>query len=582
MDINGTSQTRTDLKPNESVVSGRYVIDRVIVHRPLLVAYRAYDLAESKLVVLEVLDEALVHDLALMPRLKKEALRAQQLIHDNIVPFQGIEQDGSYLFCTRDYVDGTILGDYLAHLGRPVMFYEAMQVVDQAGMALHYAHRAGILHRSINPQSIVLRYDGRVVLLGFGLPSLTGISSETDVDPVYLSPEQCSGQKVDHHADIYSLAIVAYNMCVGRPPFTGAGVEAAKGSEWERVCWQHVHEPSPFASKLNPDVPQEVSWVLSKALAKQPGERFRSAAEFLAVMKRAWKEADLDPDAMCIEPPPWIREPEIVVPPKLAKSSQPSKPLPAAQNQKVPIFWLVGLLLVVAAVWGVLLIFLFGNFGRDQSVSVYSQGPALTVAVPEYAGVPTWTPPLIPTATETRTSFSVNMMGVSAPTVAVPSGIPFSGLRNLTEEFDWANYVNEVNWRSYTDPRFGFALTYPDGWTVEPGKNALRLYMSERDVGVVVCSCGTRTADAGQWAVRVLELLRNDFPGIEQLEQRIYTAGWLATLARVPQGDDDVQLAILSFGQGQRGYAVVFIAWASDWQGAKPIFDQMAQHMRFP
>ena len=582
MDINGTSQTRTDLKPNESVVSGRYVIDRVIVHRPLLVAYRAYDLAESKLVVLEVLDEALVHDLTLMPRLKKEALRAQQLIHDNIVPFQGIEQDGSYLFCTRDYVDGTILGDYLAHLGRPVMFYEAMQVVDQAGMALHYAHRAGILHRSINPQSIVLRYDGRVVLLGFGLPSLTGISSETDVDPVYLSPEQCSGQKVDHHADIYSLAIVAYNMCVGRPPFTGAGVEAAKGSEWERVCWQHVHEPSPFASKLNPDVPQEVSWVLSKALAKQPGERFRSAAEFLAVMKRAWKEADLDPDAMCIEPPPWIREPEIVVPPKLAKSSQPSKPLPAAQNQKVPIFWLVGLLLVVAAVWGVLLIFLFGNFGRDQSVSVYSQGPALTVAVPEYAGVPTWTPPLIPTATETRTSFSVNMMGVSAPTVAVPSGIPFSGLRNLTEEFDWANYVNEVNWRSYTDPRFGFALTYPDGWTVEPGKNALRLYMSERDVGVVVCSCGTRTADAGQWAVRVLELLRNDFPGIEQLEQRIYTAGWLATLARVPQGDDDVQLAILSFGQGQRGYAVVFVAWASDWQGAKPIFDQMAQHMRFP
>ena len=582
MDINRTPQTRTDLKPNESVLSGRYVIDRVIVHRPLLVAYRAYDLAESKLVVLEVLDEALVHDLTLMPRLKKEALRAQQLIHDNIVPFQGIEQDGSYLFCTRDYVDGTILGDYLAHLGRPVMFYEAMQVVDQAGMALHYAHRAGILHRSINPQSIVLRYDGRVVLLGFGLPSLTGISSETDVDPVYLSPEQCSGQKVDHHADIYSLAIVAYNMCVGRPPFTGAGVEAAKGSEWERVCWQHVHEPSPFASKLNPDVPQEVSWVLSKALAKQPGERFRSAAEFLAVMKRAWKEADLDPDAMCIEPPPWIREPEIVVPPKLAKSSQPSKPLPAAQNQKVPIFWLVGLLLVVAAVWGVLLIFLFGNFGRDQSVSVYSQGPALTVAVPEYAGVPTWTPPLIPTPTETRTSFSVNMMGVSAPTVAVPSGIPFSGLRNLTEEFDWANYVNEVNWRSYTDPRFGFALTYPDGWTVEPGKNALRLYMSERDVGVVVCSCGTRTADAGQWAVRVLELLRNDFPGIEQLEQRIYTAGWLATLARVPQGDDDVQLAILSFGQGQRGYAVVFIAWASDWQGAKPIFDQMAQHMRFP
>ena len=202
MGIEQAPQPRTDLKPSDSVLNGRYVIDRVIAHRPLLVAYRAFDLRVSKPVVLEVLDEALACDLTLMPRLKKEALRAQQLTHDNIVSFQGIEQDGAYLFCIWDYVDGTILGDYLAHLARPASFYEAMQVVDQVGGAVHYAHRAGILHGAINPQTIVLRYDGQVVLSGFGLPSLAGISSETDVDPMYLSPEQCSGQMLDHYTDI--------------------------------------------------------------------------------------------------------------------------------------------------------------------------------------------------------------------------------------------------------------------------------------------------------------------------------------------------------------------------------------------
>jgi len=207
---------------------------------------------------------------------------------------------------------------------------------------------------------------------------------------------------------------------------------------------------------------------------------------------------------------------------------------------------------------------------------------AAPVLSSEYYAVPTWTPPLIPTPTGTRMSLDVGQVVTPPPTVPVAAGILFNGLRPLTDQFDWAGYINGVRWRSYTDPRFGFALTYPEGWSLEAGNNVLRVYMAERDVGVVVCSCGTRVADAGQWAARVQDMLGAEFPGIEQVEQRIYKAGWLATLARVPQDDEDIQMVILSFGQGERGYAVVFVAWASDWQGARPIFDDMAQNMRFP
>ena len=581
------SHSKGNLRSTGAVLHGRYVIDRVLDQRALAVAYRAYDLAESRFVVLEVLDETLTHDPALMPRLQDEALRTAKLVHPNIVPFSGLEREGSLVFGVRDYVDGTLLAAYLARLKRPAMFYEAMQIVDQVGGALHHAHQQGLFHQSVNPKSIVLRHDGRVMLMGFSLPSLVGVSCETDLDPVYLSPEQCSGRQVEYHADIYSLAVVAYVVCVGRPPFDGDGSLGAGDSVWEAIYRAHVTEAPPFASKLNPDLPKEVSWVLSKALAKRPAERFRSSAEFVAVMKRAWKEAGLDPEAMCAEPPPWIRRPEVLPPVKPRRAERPAPVRPESADgvdpkRKVPIYWLAGLFLVVFAVWGVLLTFVLDGSDQNPSGLVFGRERAAPSAASEYYAVPTWTPPLIPTPTETRTSFDIGLSVAPPPTAPIASGILFNALQPLTDEFDWAGYLSGVRWRSYTDPRFGFAVTYPEGWSLEPGNNVLRLYMAERDVGVVVCSCGTRVADAGQWAVRVQQMLGAEFPGIEQLEQRIFKAGWLATLLRVPQGDEDIQMVILSFGQGERGYAVVFTAWASDWQGARPVFDDMAENMRFP
>jgi hypothetical protein len=584
VDSKKAAQGKGKVQPSGSVLAGRYVIDCTLAQRPLLTIYRGYDSAEARWVVLEVLDETLTHDRVLMPRLREEARRTESLIHPNIVRFHGLVEEKGRVFSVRDYVDATTLKDYLAQLARPMSLYEVMQVVQQASAALHHAHRAGILHRSVNPQNIMLRYDGPVLLAGFGLPSLAGISSEADVDSVYLSPEQCAGQKVDYRTDIYSLAVMVYTLCAGQPPFVGTGVDAVKGTPWEKVCWQHVNEPPPFASKLNQDLPKEVSWVLSKALAKHPEERFRSAAEFAVVMKRAAEMAGLDPEAMCLEPPHWQRDPQSLALPQAGRHK--SSPVEHPRAVKMgPILWLAGLFLLVILVWGAFLTFVLGGPNRQQTGLSLIQGPPASSSEAGYPLVPTWTPPFIPTPTATRINLNLALpAGTSVPVVSAAgtSGIPFNALRPLGGQFDWGGYVSRTTWRAYTDPRFGFALVHPDGWTLDPDKNVLRLYMPERDAGVVVLSCGTRQADAGQWAERALEMLRRDSPEIKQLEQRPYPGGWLATLAQIPQDGDDIQVAIFSTGKGDRGYAVIFIAWASDWQGVKPIFDQMVRDMRFP
>jgi serine/threonine protein kinase len=568
---------RGKLESDGVVLAGRFVVDRVIVHRPLVIAYRAWDIQAARPVILEMLDESLVHDPELMPRLRKEAGRSTALVHSNILTFQGLYEGGDRVITVRDYVDGTTLAGFMTQAGGPLPLYEVIQVIEQVAQGLQQAHRAGMLHRAVNPRNIWLRYDGRVLVAGLGLPSLADIGTESEVDPAFLSPEQCSGQKTDHRTDLYSLAAVSFWMCTGQPLFAGCVSGTPGDTEWERICWEQVNAPAPFASKLNPDLPRDIAWVISRGLAKRPEERFRSVAEYVAVMKRAMQEGGLDPDAMLAEPPRWKRDPQPVAPPQMHKG--------AAKTPKrhEAIYWLVGLVLVVAAIWGLLITLMLNRSPLAESRSGPTARPAAAFEPASGGGpLPTWTPPIIigqPTATRLPV-----LLAPPQPTQApaIPGDLPYNALKPATNLFDWDAYTSKVSWRAYTDPHFGYALTYPNGWTVEQSDNVLRLYMPERDAAVVVCSCGTRVADSGQWAVRFLDLLRRDFGDVRQLDQQPYNDRWLATLAQIPQGGDDIQITALSSGQGQSGFDIAFIAWSTDWQGIKPIFDRMAREMRFP
>jgi serine/threonine protein kinase len=562
-----------------AVLAGRFVVDRVIVHRPLVIAYRAWDIRSSRPVILELLDESLVHDPELMPRLRKEAERSTTIVHDNILAFQGLyEEDNNRVIAVRDYVDGTSVARFLTQFGGPLPLYEFVQVIEQASQGLQHAHRSGALHRAINPSNIWLRYDGRVLLAGFGLPSLADIGTEAEVDPAFLSPEQCSGQKSDHRTDLYSLAAVSFWMCTGQPLFAGSVAGTPGDTEWERICWEQVNSPAPFASKLNPDLSRDVAWVISRGLAKRPEERFRSVAEYAAVMKRAMQESGLDVEAMLAEPPRWKRDPQPIAPPRILK--------PDAQTPKRPeaVYWLVGLVLFVAAIWGILITLLLNRGPLLESTpgaAALSRAAAAVDTFPSGGPLPTWTPPII--AQPTATHLPV-LLAPPQPTQgpSIPGDLPYDALKPLTDLFDWDAYASGVSWRAYTDPHFGFALTYPAGWSLEQSDNVLRLYMPERDAAVVVCSCGTRVADSSQWAERFLELLRRDFGEVRQLDQQRYNDRWLATLAQIPQGGDDIQIALLSSAQAQAGFDLAFIAWSTDWQGIKPIFNRMAREMRFP
>ncbi len=566
------------LESDGVVLAGRFVIGQVVVRRPLVTAYRAWDTQTSRPVVLEMLDESLVHDPELMPRLRQEARRSIALIQNNILAFQGLYEDGVRVAAVREYVDGVTLADFMTQTGAPLPLYEFIQVIEQASEGLQHAHRSGILLRAVNPHNIWLRYDGRILLSGFGLPSLVDLGTEAEVDPAFLSPEQSSGQKTDQRTDLYSLAAVSFWMCTGQPLFSGNIPGTPGDTEWERVCWEQVHVPAPFASKLNPDLPRDVAWVISRGLAKRPEERFRSVAEYAAVMKRAMQESGLDPEAMLVEPPRWKRDPQPIAPPHVRKAAV-EKP-----QRSEALYWIVGLLLFVIAIWGVLITLMLhgGSLAEGPSETTVSA----TDVVERFSGggpLPTWTPPII--AQPTATHAAAVLLAPPQPTQAphVPGELPYSALRPLTDRFDWDTYVQNVNWHAYTDPHFGYALTYPGSWTLEQGDNVLRLYMPERDAAVVICSCGTRVANADQWAARFLELLRRDVsPDVQQLDRQPYNDRWLATLAQVPLEGDDIQIAVLSSEQAHGGFDVAFIAWSTDWQGIKPIFDQDGQGYAVP
>ena len=140
---------------------------------------------------------------------------------------------------------------------------------------LDYAHSKGVLHRDLKPSNILIDPDRGPMLADFGLAKivegsvvLTG-SGAIMGTPAYISPEQAGGKSVDHHADIYSLGIVLYEMLTGQVPYQG---ETPMG-----VIVKHLIEPLPMPRSLNPNLPEEVEQVILKALAKEPNDRFAQA-----------------------------------------------------------------------------------------------------------------------------------------------------------------------------------------------------------------------------------------------------------------------------------------------------------------
>jgi len=193
------------------------------------------------------------------------------------------------------YLEAGTLKDRMVE-GRPLPINEIDRIFTQLTEALSYAHSHGVIHRDLKPANALVDSDGNLFLTDFGIAKLLESASprltQTDAimgTPAYISPEQAQAQTVDQRSDIYSLGIILYEMVTGRVPFTADTPLA--------VILKHISDPMPLPSALKTDIPAPIEQVILKALAKEPQDRFATAAEFLSAWKRALDEKDYSPRA---------------------------------------------------------------------------------------------------------------------------------------------------------------------------------------------------------------------------------------------------------------------------------------------
>ncbi|RJO77287.1 Stk1 family PASTA domain-containing Ser/Thr kinase [Nocardia panacis] len=269
-------------------LSSRYELGEIIGFGGMSEVHRARDLRLSRDVAIKVLRADLARDPTFYLRFKREAQNAAALNHPAIVAVYDTgeaEVDGGPLpYIVMEYVDGETLRDIVRGKG-PLPPRRAMEVVADVCAALDFSHKAGIVHRDMKPANIMINRAGAVKVMDFGIARAIHDSSSpmTQTAAVigtaqYLSPEQARGETVDARSDVYSVGCVLFEILTGEPPFTGDSPIA--------VAYQHVREDPRLPSHVHPGVPRELDSVVLKAMAKNPVNRYQSAAEMRADLIR--------------------------------------------------------------------------------------------------------------------------------------------------------------------------------------------------------------------------------------------------------------------------------------------------------
>ncbi|QLY33061.1 serine/threonine-protein kinase [Nocardia huaxiensis] len=263
-----------------------YVIEREVGRGGMGTVYLARHPRLPRLTVLKVLNRDLFSDPESRARFEREAELAARLDHPNIVSVYDRGSEGEQLWISMQYVEGSDASGLDG--GMPAE--RAVRIIAEVAEGLDYAHRKGVLHRDVKPANILLEHpvDGRperVLLSDFGIARLrddgghltrTGTFTAT---LAYASPEQLSGTDLGPHSDQYSLACTLFRLLTGVGPFE---------AEHPGVIMQgHLYEAVPTLTSLRPDLPPALDTVLAKAMAKHPGDRYPTCAEFAAAARRA-------------------------------------------------------------------------------------------------------------------------------------------------------------------------------------------------------------------------------------------------------------------------------------------------------
>jgi serine/threonine-protein kinase len=219
----------------------------------------------------------------MVERFKREAAAARKVSSPNVIRIHDLgEARPGLLYLSMEYVNGRTLADVMTTRGL-VPIADCVDILGQICTGLAAAHDAGVIHRDLKPGNVLVGERNAVKIIDFGLAKATAADGMTATGmllgtPYYMSPEQVRGRRVDAASDIYSLGALAYHLVAGRPPFSGENAIA--------VGFAHLSEVPAAPRSIRADVPVELDAVIQRALAKDPGERPRSANEFRAALPK--------------------------------------------------------------------------------------------------------------------------------------------------------------------------------------------------------------------------------------------------------------------------------------------------------
>ncbi|WP_333691732.1 serine/threonine-protein kinase, partial [Chloroflexus sp.] len=319
---------------------GRYEVIEELGRGGMARVYRARDPQLQRIVALKVLAAQLSLDAEFIKRFEREARTAANLRHPNIVTVYDIGEDQGLHYIAMEYIDGLPLHTILERRGTLGLEY-AIALLEPIAAALDYAHQAGAVHRDVKPHNIMVDRNGRVVLTDFGIAQTleaddqrltrTGVFMGT---PEYISPEQAEARRVDGRSDLYSLAVVAYEIITGRVPFSGPTPQ---------LILAHAQLPPPPLSSVAPDLPTDLDLVMSRALAKRPERRFQTGAAFVAALRDVADRYGIAPaapaDVAALVAPPASYQPELTLPAAAGspvKRAEPSAPAPVSNPKATP------------------------------------------------------------------------------------------------------------------------------------------------------------------------------------------------------------------------------------------------------
>jgi len=379
----------------------QYRIVRHIARGGMADVYLAEDVDLKRKVALKIMLDTLAVDDQFVQRFRREAQIVARLDHPNIVqiytvgmmPAQPRAAPRPYL--AMQYIEGGSLRDKLQQLaqrGKLLTAEQSLNITRQIAEALAMAHQAEVIHRDLKPGNVLIRPDGKPVLVDLGIAVAADVSRLTQTGsiigtPHYMSPEQVKGAPLDGRSDLYSLGIILYEMLAGVRPFEADSSIA--------VLHQQVYEEPPPLRQRRPDLPPQVTAVVETCLRKEPAQRFQRAGEMITAIDRALQAAGgHGPNPRATQVLTHLNDSSLI-------SRQQVTPVPVEEEppcRLVPIWAVVTLLVMVAAVVLLFVLRLFGNGDNPPTATAVINTTQEPAAVPEVAVVG-FTPAVAPTDT---------------------------------------------------------------------------------------------------------------------------------------------------------------------------------------